>query len=172
VYSPLRGATTPQLITTLVRDREYRDRSPRQAAQRLAEEITRLTTDAPPEPRPPHPSRAKEAIAARQAEREREALDRELWGILEELCEAYPWTSWDEVPDCDEVAEDGPKLHARAQALVAAILPKDEEYVNERMYITRMVFAALDAAWTARVGTATAQSATGLEPQRAIPGRP
>jgi len=78
-------------------------------------------------------------------------------------CHASPWTPWDELPEDtpDEVAENGPKLRAKAQALVAAVLPRDEEYVNERMGIARRVFAALDAAWTARVGTATAQRTPG-----------
>jgi ParB-like chromosome segregation protein Spo0J len=150
------GRTTPQLIKALARDRAERDRSPRQVAQQLAEHITRSTSQAPPpESRPPRPSRAKDAVVARQAEREREALAGEFWGIVEELYVAYPWIPWDEMPADDEVAEDGPKIHAKAQALVAAVLPKDEGFVHERMQVARLVFAALDAAWQARMGTAT-----------------
>jgi hypothetical protein len=100
-------------------------------------------------------------VAVRKAEQEREALARELWGIAQELHEAYPWTPWEEIPEDgpEEVAEDGPKLHAKAQALVAAIVPKDEAYEYERWQVARLVFAAIDAAWTARVGSTTAQQA-------------
>jgi hypothetical protein len=165
----LRGATTPQLMKTLVQaddlsrraPHDRGDRSPTQAAQHLREEIIRVTTEAPPEPRPARPSRTKAAVAARRAARQRDTLADELDTIIWRLHHAYPWIPWRDLPEDapEEAAEDGPKLHAKAAAMVAAIPRQDLLACDIRMQTARLVFAALDAAWTARTQTPDAQAA-------------
>jgi hypothetical protein len=161
----LRGATTPQLIKTLVQadDLSHRaphdrpERSPRQAAQHLAEEIIRVTTEAP-EPLRARPSRAKEAVAARRAAREQEALERLLRSLLYQCEDIYPWPvdeDGNELGVWEAEVTDTPALHARAQAMVATVLPRDEEYGYKRWKFARLVFAALDAAWQARMADTT-----------------
>jgi hypothetical protein len=160
-YTSPRSATTPALIRTLVHDVAEGHGSPREVAQRLKEDITRRLRDTPPpETRPARPSRSKEATQARQAKEERETLARALHGILWQLQEVYPWNA-DEPAHADaawveEEAEDGPKLRAKAQAMVAAILPKDLLMYDGDFQIARLVFAALDAAWQARMQAAGA----------------
>jgi uncharacterized ParB-like nuclease family protein len=143
------GTTAPALMKTLVRRTVDGNVSPQQAAQQLAEDLTRYTERNPvPDAPRPRPSRAKAAVAARQAEREREERATELSWICRTLAEMYPWTTddlwW------EEEAEDGPALHAMAHAMAHAVLPRDVETFDRYMQAARLVFTALDRAWQAR----------------------
>jgi hypothetical protein len=96
-------------------------------------------------------------MAARQAERERRPLGREFRRIMHALNDAYPWTVNEDGFVVDDMPEGiTPALHAKAQALVAAILPEEAVYEDTEMQVARLVFAALDAAWRARMATAGA----------------
>jgi hypothetical protein len=148
------GNTASQLIHTLVRRTVDGNTSPQQVKQQVAADLTRYTEryPVPDEPRP-RLDRSKAAVAARQAERERQALADEFRGLLYHIWDVYPWTPYDADADADaeeEEAADTPQLHAKAQAMAAALLPQDLWHIDEQLHVARLVVAALDHAWQAR----------------------
>jgi hypothetical protein len=98
-------------------------------------------------PREPRPAGAKAAARDRQVERE-----RWLHQLLYDLMGLYPWPMGEDgSPDQETDPEDGPELQACVQALVADVFPQDGELIDGYFRIARLVWAALDAAWQARM---------------------
>jgi ParB family chromosome partitioning protein len=134
---------------------------------KVAEAYRRLPDTLKPAPRPTRTkeerAQAKEERAQakeeRQAEKERQ---KQAWsleavlGALEVICE-WPMDEDDGWYIAGAVVpEDDPQVYAKAEALVQAVLPIDEEAINYRMQAARVAFAALVAAWTARMQAAEA----------------
>jgi ParB-like chromosome segregation protein Spo0J len=162
------GNTASQLIDTLVRQTVEARQAPQQAARVIADELTRYRArrPVPDEPRP-RLDRSKTAVAARQAERQREQLAQALRHCFLALAELYPWPMDDGGAEEEEaLAADTPALRAKAQAMAEAVFAAELWGTHADFQAARLVFAALDQAWQARVAALAAAGIVTLDQGR------